>query len=778
LFSVTSTGRSRRSTDVVLVVLAAGLLLPTWAWGEPRSASEQALIDLANSVPSFIVVVWRAGVWATGLWGMTLLLVSAARWHTDVLVDQVAAVATSAACIWVLGLASVDVAGIRALDLSGTDSPFVVVPVLVVVSTMSSVGSPRMTRPYRTLGRWVVVLGTVSVAMLGLSSPLGALASSLAGVVLAGVLRLALGSCGGDPDPERLAEGLRALGLSVTELAPTANRESGVAQFSALDHDGRPLLVRVCGRDARDTQVLVKAWRSIWYREAGALTLTRLQQVEHEALLTLVAAQAGVPVAAVIRVGQTPEKDAVLVYRVDGEPLEVGVGRAVLEAMWTTVAGLGSAGCAHGDLAPERFRLDGGRAVLLGLSGASLTPSGDQLRIDEAQLLVTSVLVGGLEPAVAVAQARLGPGGMVDLIPYLQIAALGPRLRDRVEDEGLDLRKLRAAVADRAGAEVPELARLRRVSVGSTLQAGTMAIAAYFLISALAGIDGAAVADAVLGASSGLLLLALVMAQSPRVPQAGAARAACPRPLPFGPVLMLQYAITFINLVIPSTAARVAVNVRFFRKQGIPPASAMSIGVIDSLGGFAGQVLVLTAVVVADFGNLDLDLARPQALGGGRLLALVGLLLVTVVALIAVVVAVPMLRARVTAKVRPLWDEVIQTVSGLRSPERVARIVGGNLLAELLFAGTMALVLAALGESLPLSTLLVINVAVGLFAALMPVPGGIGVSEGALVVGLTAAGLGDSTALAATICYRVCTYYLPPVWGGLVFRRMERTGLL
>jgi len=36
----------------------------------------------------------------------------------------------------------------------------------------------------------------------------------------------------------------------------------------------------------------------------------------------------------------------------------------------------------------------------------------------------------------------------------------------------------------------------------------------------------------------------------------------------------------------------------------------------------------------------------------------------------------------------------------------------------------------------------------------------------------------DAAAFAATMCYRLITFYLPPIWGAGVFRRMERNGLL
>ena len=158
------------------------------------------------------------------------------------------------------------------------------------------------------------------------------------------------------------------------------------------------------------------------------------------------------------------------------------------------------------------------------------------------------------------------------------------------------------------------------------------------------------------------------------------------------------------------------------------------------------------------------------------------LILVIIVALVVFVVlvglAVPRLRNGVLDKVRPHLSVVGETVAALRSPTKIARLLLSNLGAEVLLASTLGLVLVSLGTSLSLATLLVVNVSVTFFAALIPVPGGIGVAEGALVVGLTAAGLDEATAFAAAICYRLCTYYLPPIWGWFAFHRLEKSGLL
>lgn len=56
-------------------------------------------------------------------------------------------------------------------------------------------------------------------------------------------------------------------------------------------------------------------------------------------------------------------------------------------------------------------------------------------------------------------------------------------------------------------------------------------------------------------------------------------------------------------------------------------------------------------------------------------------------------------------------------------------------------------------------------VVASLFGGIMPVPGGIGVMEAAVTVGLAAVGVPESAALASGIMFRIVTFYLPPLWG-------------
>jgi uncharacterized protein (TIRG00374 family) len=84
----------------------------------------------------------------------------------------------------------------------------------------------------------------------------------------------------------------------------------------------------------------------------------------------------------------------------------------------------------------------------------------------------------------------------------------------------------------------------------------------------------------------------------------------------------------------------------------------------------------------------------------------------------------------------------------------------------------------AIGYDLDLAQLVLINEMVAIFAGIMPIPGGIGVTEGALTAGLIAFGIPQAPAFAAVLLYRMVTFYLPPLWGYLSLRWLQRNSYL
>jgi uncharacterized membrane protein YbhN (UPF0104 family) len=281
-------------------------------------------------------------------------------------------------------------------------------------------------------------------------------------------------------------------------------------------------------------------------------------------------------------------------------------------------------------------------------------------------------------------------------------------------------------------------------------------------MSIFSDLDLDAFLDALAGANWWWLGLALLLAQTPRVPSAISTMGAIENPLPFGPLFALQFAICYINLAIPSTAARVAVNVRFLQRFGVKPAIAMSAGVIDSVSGFILQIVLFLLL----FFNSDLRLGL--SLDTGELSGVATLALITVIVVVlaaVVVVTVPSLRRRLLNLLRDARD----SLQVLRSPRKLLLLFGGNLAAQVLFAVACSACVHAFGESVLLTEVLLISPH-RLGGAVWPIPGGIGVSEAGFTLGLTAAGVPAETAFAIALAYRFVSFYLPPIWGYFCYR--------
>jgi uncharacterized protein (TIRG00374 family) len=174
----------------------------------------------------------------------------------------------------------------------------------------------------------------------------------------------------------------------------------------------------------------------------------------------------------------------------------------------------------------------------------------------------------------------------------------------------------------------------------------------------------------------------------------------------------------------------------------------------------------LTTDTNADF---SLDVSAPSG---------IATVVLVVLGVVLVAGAVLLLSPKLRARVKDVVQSATSALRVLRSPSKVVMLFGANLVGQVLFALSISVTLRAFGEQVPLPTLVLINTLVTLFAGLMPVPGGIGVTEAALVWGLTAVGVDDSIALAVAITYRCASFYLPPIWGFVAYRRLTKRGYL
>ena len=771
--------RFRRATDIVLMVAAvAGMGLLVAAY--PPSDFERSFSAFLASFPGWLDPVWAFLDDVLWLWAIVLLGAALIARRTAVALEGIGSVFVAAALAFVAArLATGGWPDLGAAVAGTSDAPaFPDVRVAEAAAVIVTV-APHLVARLRRFGNWILVLGAAGALIAGDAAPSGTLVALLAALAASAAMRLALGTSAGLPEVSDVAEALRELEVSADDLEPTQRQDAGVFVVDGQDAAGRRLLVKVYGSDAYDNQLFAKLWRRLMYRDGGPeLGLSRGQAVEHEAFVTLLAAKAGVPTLEVVTAGKTVADDAVLVLRGSARPfasLEPDeLSREVLMRSWRALALLADADIAHRHVNPSTVALLGEDDVgLVDLGGATVAPGADQRRTDRAQLLATTAAVAGSERAIAAAVDSLGQDGVANLLPYIQQAAFGRKLRQALKTAGIDPDDLRVQAAEAVGTEPPELVRLRRVSLRTFIQVALLVFATSVVISAAADVDWAELRASLANAAWGWIAIGFVIAQLPRFTQAVATLGSVPIKLPYGPVYAMQLATGYMNLALPSSLARMAVNIRFFQRQGMTPPTAIASGAIDTFASTAIQALLVILLVLFAESTIMLDLSAPS--GGTSILAWI---VVAMAILTLLVVLVTPLRRAITSRVQRWWPEVRNSLVSLRGSHKLMLLFGGNLATEILFATALGLFCRGLGYDISLADLLLINIGVSLLASFIPVPGGIGVVEFGLTAGLTSAGMSSEAALAAVFLYRLSTFYLPPIWGFFALRWLERARYL
>ncbi len=785
--------RARRATDVVLLTLSFVGIVLVGLIAVPEPGFSRAISTLLAALPTALDGMWQILGDLPALWGLVVLVAALARGRAKVGRDMVLAIVVGVVLWLVLGRIVIG-SWPEVHRLFGDIAPPPVFPParLGVPAALLITASPHLVRPARRFGYLVIALGAIATVALGASSSLGVAASLLSAGGAAAIVHLLVGSSAGRPSLDDVRFALADMKIDITELGVADRQDAGNFAVAARAADGGELIVKLYGRDAYDAALVSTVWRTIWLRQPGSpVGLGRLRQVEHEALLTLLAAQAGIPTDSVVTAGATATDDALLVLRRTGTPLVPpdrfrdvdvapepvftnGDARPRLRELWQLLTTLHDNGLVHGVLDEEHLIVDDGRLGLVQFRAAAVAPTPAQLRSDDAQLFVTSIGLVGPELALEILLDQRTVEEIEDLLPYLQPTALTADQRRMMKVLDIDLDDLRSDVAAAAGVEAPPLIQMRRFTFGTVMKVALPALAVVMLLSALAGFDLEEFADSLREAAWWLVIIGFVVAQLPRVAQAVSTLGAAPVPLPLGPVYALQLAISYVNLAIPTAAARIAVNVRFFQRQGLPATTAVATGALDGVSGFIVQAMLLGSLLLFGGMSLDVDVAGPAS-AAIRIAWMVAVVLAIV---IVVILVIPRLRRYVLGGVRKTVSEAVAVLRGLRSPRRLVMLFGGNLVAELLFALALGVFVQAFGYSLALHELLFINMTVSLLAGLLPVPGGVGVTEGGLIFGLTSFGVPQEVAFAAVIMYRISTFYTPPIWGFFSLRWLERNRYL
>ena len=781
--------RRRRGTDGMRLAAAVVALVCCLLVIHYDSRIDRAIVAVIHpppwSITWLVTVVYQAGSF-----GVVIVLVGLAllarRWEIarDIGLSAVGAAAVTGLLVLWLGNHGGRPSGVVIGDYN-LSFPVLRIALFAAVATAAL---PYLSRGLQVLTEIFIALVALASAVGGHGLPLNIVGSLVIGWGTTAVVRLAFGSPLGLPSPDDVRRLLAEFGVRVGHLQPMPQQAWGAAKYEATDTapgDSSPrLAIAVYGRDAADARLLTKAGRFLLYRDSGpTLTLTRLQQVQREAFFTLRAGQAGVAVPELVEAGTAgPSKDAVLVYRLpstislaEAGPDDVGDG--ALDDIYRQLLILRKARIAHGAISGDALLIDpaGQTAVLADFRNATGSASVDQLDQDLAGALAATAVTVGAERAGDAAARCLAPEVLAGALRHLHKPSLDPAIGRRLRSNSGLLDEVRQQAARSASIELPELAQPRRVSWPTLILIIGTLIGGWALIGVL--IDVSKSFDTVIGADWLWVIIALVLAQLAYASSAVETLGSVSGPLPFGRALAVEVANAFSGLA-GGAPAVFATRVRFYQKQGYDATVALSSGAIMAVASWVATAVVFVVSLPFAWGSISLE-ATPESGGDSKLVWIILAVVVLVGVVLGLALAVPRLRRLAAEKLRPkvrdVWGNLRQVAS---SPRKLLLLLGGALGRELLIAMSLSVSLRAFGDHLRLPVIIVVITLAAIIAGIAPSPGGMGVVEAGMILGLTAAGVSEADATAAVFIQRLFTSYLPPIWGWFTLVWLRRRDYL
>ena len=326
----------RRASDAFRVGIAIAVVAVSIPVMRANSAVELSIVHALTPPPTAIRWLITSVFWL-GSAGVIVLLVivgllvprlAAVRW------TALAGLLTWGACALLHVFLGPAAGRPPTAELAGISTSYPVTQLAVTIAVVVT-ALPYLSRPVHRLVSFLVAVAALAAVSGGYALPVNALSSLVLGWGVAAAVHLAVGSPLGLPSATEITEWVADLNLTVQDITRSPRQVWGVEQLTGQDQAGRTIELAVYGRDASDARVLSKLWRFCLYRDAGpTLILDRMQQVEHEAYLTLMAGRAGVLVPEVLAAGRFgPSKDAALVTRLpDGPPLSRAASATVADS--------------------------------------------------------------------------------------------------------------------------------------------------------------------------------------------------------------------------------------------------------------------------------------------------------------------------------------------------------------------------------------------------------------------------------------------------------------
>lgn len=603
---------------------------------------------------------------------------------------------------------------------------------------------------------------------------LGAVVAVVGGMSVGAFVRWALRTTVRRPSTQSLVSGLRRAGVNVTSLeraVPEARELTGHLS------DGRPIVLKVAGREVHGVGVARRIWSLLRLRGAaiGPQPISMRSALETEALASLMASNTGVVAPRVLLLAHFEPDTLVLAReRFDGPALDASATLDQVEELFRSLRRLHEIGVAHRDLRRQNLvcevgeDVEGGRVGFRSLESAVVGAGELVRRLDLAQLLTSVALLIGAERAVGAMRAGYEPADEAAVAAVLQPVAL-------TSWGWTDMRQARSCLSDvrreligegSAGIAETRLERFRWRTVAAVI---ALLVAAFLLVGQLSKVN---LIGALRSANWTWFLVAILGSALTYLGSSLNLVAFVPQRVSIIKGALVELSAAFLGLVTPPTVGHVAINGRFLHKQGVDPATTASAVALSQLVNF---ITTLALLVVAAL-LTGTGVGRLKIVPGPRLLAVLGALVVVGAVLITVVPwTKDLFWNKVWPRIKGTWPQLLDVMS---QPIRLAEGIGGNLLLTGSYILALIASLHAVGAQVPIIATAAVFMAGNTIGAAAPTPGGLGAVETVMAAGLTAVGIPAHEAVPGVLLFRLATFWLPILPGWVTFLILQRREIL
>ena len=230
----------------------------------------------------------------------------------------------------------------------------------------------------------------------------------------------------------------------------------------------------------------------------------------------------------------------------------------------------------------------------------------------------------------------------------------------------------------------------------------------------------------------------------------------------FKKILWLQLAGNFFNHFLPFNLGSISLGANYYRKLGRKDAEALTIVAIPAVFGVLTSVvllLILSPVTIAHVLNSFHKTSHD------RLLFIICGFLVAIS-----LAAIPGFRH----KALRYTGEAKQAFNSVNSLKSYLTLALGSICISLSATVALFASVRSIHESISLADAFVFYLTSSVVGDFVPTPGGVGGTEAVLALELTSIGIALPNAVAATLIFRLITFWIPMIPGGYAAYRNSR----